>query len=151
VVSSTPRSHFTPGKDPVPILQEAGWAPGLVWTGGKSRPHRDSIPDGPARSQSLHRLNYPAHHVWGSILHIILVLKEIIPHSIAFPLLKLQNYLTMFSVYSPCICCHSHNLSDLCYRSGYSVCGPFTKRVYLMQIFESYHKLIEPLCGNGKV
>ena len=25
VVSSTPRSHFTPGKDPVPILQEGGW------------------------------------------------------------------------------------------------------------------------------
>ena len=23
----TPRSHFTPGKEPVPILQEAGWAP----------------------------------------------------------------------------------------------------------------------------
>ena len=53
VVSSTPRPHFTPGKDPVPILQEAGWAPGPVWTGGKSRPHRDSIPDRPARSQSL--------------------------------------------------------------------------------------------------
>jgi len=37
-------------KDPVPILQEAGWAPGPVWTGGKSCPHRDSIPDRPARS-----------------------------------------------------------------------------------------------------
>jgi len=34
----------TPGKDPVPIVQEAGWTPGPVWTGGKSRPHRDSIP-----------------------------------------------------------------------------------------------------------
>ena len=43
VVSVTPRPHFTPRKDPVPILQEAGWAPGPVWTGGKSRPHRDSI------------------------------------------------------------------------------------------------------------
>ena len=51
-VSSTRRLHFTPGKDPVPILQEAGWEPGPVWTGGKSRPHRDSIPDRPARSQS---------------------------------------------------------------------------------------------------
>jgi len=61
VVSSTPRSHFTPGKDPVPILQEAEWAPGPVWTGGKSRPQRDSIPDRPARSQSLYRLSYPAH------------------------------------------------------------------------------------------
>jgi hypothetical protein len=30
----TPRpGRFTPpGKDPVPIVQEAGWAPGPVWT-----------------------------------------------------------------------------------------------------------------------
>jgi hypothetical protein len=28
VVSSTPRPYFTPGKDPVPIVQEAGWVPG---------------------------------------------------------------------------------------------------------------------------
>ena len=61
MVSSTLRPHFTPGKDPVPIVQEAGWAPGPVWTGGKSRPHRDLIPDRPARSQSLYRLIYPAH------------------------------------------------------------------------------------------
>jgi len=52
VVSSTPRPHFTAGKDPIPILQEAGWALGPIWTGGKFRPHRDSIPDLPARSQS---------------------------------------------------------------------------------------------------
>ena len=45
VVSSTPRPHLTPRKDPVPIVHEAGWTPGPVWTGGKSRPHRDSIPD----------------------------------------------------------------------------------------------------------
>ena len=62
VVRSTPRPHFTPWKYPVPILQEAGWASGPVWTGGKSRPHRDSIPDRPARSQSLYRLSYPAHY-----------------------------------------------------------------------------------------
>ena len=57
VVSSTPWPHFTPGKDPVPILQEAGWAPGQVWTDGKSRPHRDPIPDRPACSQSLTELS----------------------------------------------------------------------------------------------
>ena len=61
MVSSTPRPHFTPRKDPVPILHEAGWAPGPVWTGRKSCPHRDSIPDSPACSQSLYRLSYPAH------------------------------------------------------------------------------------------
>jgi len=58
VVSTTPRPHFTLGKDPVPILQEVGRAPGPVWTGGKSRPYRDTTPDRPVRSQSLYRLNY---------------------------------------------------------------------------------------------
>ena len=63
VVRSTPRPHFTPGKDPVSIVQEVGWAPGPVWTGGTTRPHRDSFPNPPARSQSLYRLSYPTHHV----------------------------------------------------------------------------------------
>jgi hypothetical protein len=27
---------YTPGKDPVPIVQEAGWAPGPVWTGAEN-------------------------------------------------------------------------------------------------------------------
>ena len=60
MVSSTPRPHFTPGKDPVPILQEVGWAPCPVLMGVKSRPHRDSTLDRPAPSQSLYRLSYPA-------------------------------------------------------------------------------------------
>jgi hypothetical protein len=34
---SAPRpGHFTPGKDPVPNVQEAGWAPGPVWTCAKN-------------------------------------------------------------------------------------------------------------------
>jgi len=61
VVSSTPRPHFTPRRHPVPIVHEAWWAPGAVWTGEKSRPHHDTIPDRPARSQSLYRLSYRAH------------------------------------------------------------------------------------------
>jgi len=27
---------FTPGKDPVPIVQEAGWAPEPVWIGAEN-------------------------------------------------------------------------------------------------------------------
>jgi hypothetical protein len=34
--SVTPRPLFTPGKDPVPIVQEAGWAPEPVWTGAEN-------------------------------------------------------------------------------------------------------------------
>jgi len=43
-VSVTPRPLFSPWKDPVPIVQEAGWAPAPVWTGAENlAPHRDSI------------------------------------------------------------------------------------------------------------
>ena len=35
-VSVTPRPLFTARKDPVPIVQEAGWAPGPVWTGAEN-------------------------------------------------------------------------------------------------------------------
>ena len=31
-----PQQHLTPGKDPVPIVQEAGWASGPVWTGAEN-------------------------------------------------------------------------------------------------------------------
>jgi hypothetical protein len=60
VVSVTPWPYFTHGKDPVPILQEAGWAPGSVWTGAeKLAPTGIRSPDRPARCQSLYRLSYP--------------------------------------------------------------------------------------------
>ena len=68
MVWSTPRPHFTPGKDPVPIFQEAGWAPGPVWTGGKSRPHRDSIPDRPVRSSVAIPTELPGPHLYTIIL-----------------------------------------------------------------------------------
>ena len=47
MVSSTPRPCFTPGKDPVPIVQEAGWAP----------PGFDPRTVQPV-AQSLYRLSY---------------------------------------------------------------------------------------------
>ena len=66
-VSVTSRPLFTPGKDPVPIVQEAGWAPGPVWTGAENlAPTGIRSLDRPARSQSLYRLRYPAH-LWLNI------------------------------------------------------------------------------------
>jgi len=59
-VSVTPRPLFTPRKDPVHIVQEAGWATGPVWTGaGNLAPTGIRSQDRPARSQSLYRLSYP--------------------------------------------------------------------------------------------
>jgi len=49
-----------PGKDPVPIVQEAVWAPGPVWTGAENlAPTGIQTRDRPARSESLYRLSYP--------------------------------------------------------------------------------------------
>jgi hypothetical protein len=54
--------RFTPGKDPVLIVQEAGWNPVPVWTCGKNLvPIGIRSPDRPSRSQSLYRLSYRVH------------------------------------------------------------------------------------------
>jgi hypothetical protein len=58
-VSVTPRPFFTPGKDSVPIVQKAGWAPGPVWTGAENLTTTGiRSPNRQARSQSPHRLSY---------------------------------------------------------------------------------------------
>ena len=52
--------RFTPSKDPVPISQEAGWAPGMVWTGAENLASTGiRSPDHLARSKSLYQLSYP--------------------------------------------------------------------------------------------
>ena len=60
---SMPRpSSFTPGKDPILIVWEAGWAPGLVRMGSENLvPHWDSIPgpSSPYRVPILTELSQP--------------------------------------------------------------------------------------------
>jgi len=59
-VWSSPRpGRFSPEKDPVPIVQEVGWAPGPVWMVAENRdPTGIRSPDRPARNESLCRLSY---------------------------------------------------------------------------------------------
>jgi hypothetical protein len=53
--------RFTPGKDPVLIVQEAGLAPGQVWPGAEYlAPIMIRSPDRPARSESLYTIRYPS-------------------------------------------------------------------------------------------
>ena len=60
-----------PLEDPVPIVQEAGWAAVPVWTGEENLAHIGiRSPDRPARSQSLYRLSYRAHMYVFKELHI---------------------------------------------------------------------------------
>ena len=70
--ASRPYRSLCPGKTRYPLYrrlggpkgrcgQEAGWAPGPVWTGAENHtPTGIRSPDLPARSQSLYRLRYPA-------------------------------------------------------------------------------------------
>jgi len=50
-----------PGKDPVPIVEEAVWDPWLVLTGSEiPAPTGIRSLDRPARSELLYRLSYPS-------------------------------------------------------------------------------------------
>ena len=56
----TPQPLYPRERDPVPILQEAGWAPEPVWTGAENLAFTGiRSPVHPARSESLYRLSYP--------------------------------------------------------------------------------------------
>ena len=62
----------SPRKDPVLLVQEAGWAPGLVWTGAENlAPTVIWFPDRPTRSEWLYRLSYR-----GPITTVILMLNK---------------------------------------------------------------------------
>ena len=64
--ASRPGRSLPPGKDAVPIVQEAEWAPGPVWTGGENlAPTGIRFPNRAARSQSLYRLRHPPTHFYG--------------------------------------------------------------------------------------
>ena len=59
VVSSTPGRTLPPGKDQVPILQEAGWAPGLDDWKISSPPGFDPGPSRPYSVAILTELHGP--------------------------------------------------------------------------------------------
>ena len=53
-------AFFTPGKDVVPIVQEAGWAPGPGWTGAENLATTGiRSPDRPTRSSVAIRTELP--------------------------------------------------------------------------------------------
>ena len=53
VDNATHRPLYPQERDPVPTVQEAGWAPAPVWTGADSLdPIGIRSPDGPVRSES---------------------------------------------------------------------------------------------------
>ena len=72
--ASLPGRSLPPRKDPVPIVQEAGWAPGPVWTGAENlTPTGIRSSDSPTLRQSLYRLSYPAHNI-STVVVVILII-----------------------------------------------------------------------------
>jgi len=72
--SSTPRpGRFNPGgKDPVQIVQEAGWAPKPVWTEAENlSPAGFGSANRKARSESLYRLSCPGDLLWSQVLPML--------------------------------------------------------------------------------
>ena len=64
--AARPGRTLPPGKTQYPFYRRLGGATGPVWTGEKSRPHRDSIPDHPARSSVSIPTELPGQHVYNN-------------------------------------------------------------------------------------
>jgi len=59
VISATPRPLYLREREPVLIVQKAGWTTGPVWAGVENlAPTGTRSPDLPARSDSLYRRSY---------------------------------------------------------------------------------------------
>jgi hypothetical protein len=104
---STPRpGRFTSGKNPVPIVQEAGWAQGSVWACAENlTPTGIRSPDRPASSQLLYRLSYRAHASRSNTINInnlqkklgnIIMSLYVIPDSTNVNFLKSSNIWVCF-------------------------------------------------------
>jgi hypothetical protein len=74
VVNATPRPLYPQERDHVPIVQEAGWAPGPVWTSAENLAAIGiRSPDRPACSKSLYRLSYHGQLIIIIIIIIIII------------------------------------------------------------------------------
>ena len=71
VVNATPRPLYPGERIPVPIIQQAEWAPWPVWTSAENlAPPGIRPPDSPSRSESLYRPRYPGRWTaWPTILN----------------------------------------------------------------------------------
>ena len=62
--AARPGRTLPPLKELLPILPEAWWATGPVWTVLKSRLHRDSRPDSKARNSVAIPTELPGQQIW---------------------------------------------------------------------------------------
>jgi hypothetical protein len=96
VASPMPQPLYPWERNPVPIVQEAGWAPGLVWTAVENLAStRIWSPDRPAHSESLYQLHYLGPHHTYSGFQIMLCFKHMLiaPVKNVITVLKLDSLL----------------------------------------------------------
>ena len=108
LVIATPRSLY-PRTDAVRVVQEAGWASGLVWTDVEYLvPTRAWTLDHPALSKPLYFLRYPDHHIDDRLKYNILSYFAPVEYNTIMWVLKMEidcsscNFLII----------HCHNTKD---------------------------------------
>ena len=96
VVSAKSQSIYLRETDAVPIVQEAGWTPGTVWTGAQNlAQYRDSIhgPSKPYRAAISTELSRPCHMLLAiCILRVCHNLKQLV---VEIPFRAAKSALTM--------------------------------------------------------
>ena len=100
-VFSTPRpGRFTPGKDPVPIVQENGWTPGKVWTGAEYLAAHRNFQSGASLAIPI-MLSLP---LTDPTIVILFIYNQQITQHIYYVILS-KNILCVFWLYIVHICC----------------------------------------------
>jgi hypothetical protein len=89
-----PRPLFAPEKDPVPIVQEAGWAPGTVWTGAENLAPLPGFDPWTAQPVASH---YTDSVAWPTIFVSPQIINSIFWHMINF--LKKSNFLRKYRIF----------------------------------------------------
>jgi len=139
------RSLYPWERDTVPIVQEAGWAPGPVWTGAENLASTGiRSPDRPARSQPLYRLRYPDPQIVLVCLRIIQAAVKLQTGSV--DRLCIDQMSQVGFEESITICCHSSN-SSIFIRSAYNErimvpiypSAPFTLHIRNKFVFGDLH------------
>ena len=96
--------RFTPGNEPVPIVQEAGWAPAPVWTGAENLATTGiRSPDLPDRSKSMYRL----HYRWPREMGVKVISEENTVTSTIFPQTETRCSLGTLVHFHQIVRCHA--------------------------------------------
>ena len=132
---------------------------------GKSRPHRDSIPDRPARSQSLYRLSYAAHSYLSSAeIKNVWSYSPIRLHSLVLNVGEFSGFIIPSNRHHDCLSVSSCTPLTANYKmqakTKFYQTGPITttnsamRQKFIQQLFSlldrACHGMFRPCCSQGR-